>query len=68
MFKPKNSILNYGLMGRAAKTIVVVIYGVMYTELANILRELKLSNLSTVNHMIGCAVCAPACCVNFIIL
>ena len=32
MFKPKNCILNYGLMGRAAKTIVVVIYDVMYTE------------------------------------
>ena len=51
-----------------AKKTVVVIYKVMYTEHCENTLRVKLSSVSTMNHLIDFGVYAPAGCTNFIIL
>ena len=64
----QNSISNYGIISRAAKKIVVVIYKAMYTEHCKNTLQLKLSSVSTMNHLIDFGVYALAGRTNFIIL
>ena len=62
----RNSILNLGLIRREAKKTMVVIYKVMCTRHVNILWELKLSSVSTMNHLVDFGVGALAGCIIFI--
>ena len=47
---------------------MVAIYKVMYREHSENTYQLKLSSVSTMNHLIDFAVCALAGCTNYIIL
>ena len=65
-FAYQNSVSTYGIIRRAAKKSVVVIYTVMYTGTQH--SENTLSSVLTMNHLIDFGGYALAGCKNFIIL